>query len=216
MKRSPRQTPAQGGSGSVRIVGGRWRGTRLPVAAAEGFRPTPDRVRETLFNWLQPVLPGARVLDLFAGSGALGLEALSRGAREALLVERDPALAAALRQSVERLHAATEATVVQADALAFLRAPLHGRFDIVFLDPPFAAMLWQPALQLLSPWLADEAWLYLEGPADAAPDPGTEWALHRDGRTRDVHYGLHRRRGRGSSATATLAASPASDEKPSA
>ena len=75
--------------GSVRIIGGRWRGTRLPVADATGLRPTPDRTRETLFNWLQPVLPGARVLDLFAGSGALGLEAISRGAREALLVERD-------------------------------------------------------------------------------------------------------------------------------
>lgn len=216
MKRTPRQTPAQARQGAVRIVGGRWRGTRLPVADADGLRPTPDRVRETLFNWLQPVLPGARVLDLFAGSGALGLEALSRGAREALLVERDPALAEALRQSVERLHAGTEATVVQADALALLSAPLHGRFDVVFLDPPFAAGSWEPALQLLPPWLADEAWLYLEAPTDAAPEPGPEWAPHREGRTRDVHYSLHRRRGRGATATDTLAASPASDEKPSA
>ena len=93
---------------------------------------------------------------------------------------------------------------------------MHGRFDIVFLDPPFAAALWEPALQLLPPWLADEAWLYLEAPADAVPAPGAEWLPHRDGRTRDVHYSLHRRRGRGTTAAATLAASPASDEKPSA
>ena len=91
--------------GSVRIIGGRWRGTRLPVADLPGLRPTSDRARETLFNWLQPVLPRARVLDLFAGSGALGLESLSRGAREALLVERDPRLLEWLQATIERLRA---------------------------------------------------------------------------------------------------------------
>ena len=179
--------------GSVRIIGGHWRGTRLPVVDVAGLRPSADRVRETLFNWLQPKLPGARVLDLFAGSGALGLEALSRGAREALLVEREPRLAASLQDTVERLHAQDRATVARADALALLRAPLQGRFDVVFLDPPFAAALWDDVLGLLPPWLADDAWLYLEGPADGAPVPGRDWLPHREGRTRDVRYALYRR-----------------------
>lgn len=180
-------------AGKVRIIGGHWRGTRLDVADAPGLRPSADRVRETLFNWLQPVLPGARVLDLFAGTGALGLEALSRGAREALLIERDPKLAASLQAAVARLKAEDQATVVRADALAFLRAPLHGRFDVVFLDPPFADNLWPAAIAALPPWLSDRAWLYLESPADAGIDPGPGWSLHRDGRTRESRYALFRR-----------------------
>jgi 16S rRNA (guanine966-N2)-methyltransferase len=179
--------------GHVRIIGGRWRGTRLPVAQAPGLRPTSDRVRETLFNWLQPCLPGARVLDLFAGSGALGLEALSRGAREAVLVETMPDLVGNLRGVVERLGAQEEATVVQADAIAWLKVPVQGRFDVVFVDPPFDSALWSRVLSLLAPWLADDALVYLEAPADAAPSPDSAWTLHRDGRTRDVHYSLYRR-----------------------
>ena len=180
-------------SGSVRIIGGRWRGTRLPVAELAGLRPSSDRVRETLFNWLAPMLPGARALDLFAGSGALGLEALSRGAREAMLVERDARLAESLRQAVARLRAEGEARVVAADALAFLRAPVHGRFDIVFVDPPFAANLWPEAFASLAPWLADEAWLYVESPAAAGLEPGAGVGLHREGRTREARYALYRR-----------------------
>ncbi|MDX1550554.1 MAG: 16S rRNA (guanine(966)-N(2))-methyltransferase RsmD, partial [Lysobacter spongiicola] len=132
--------------GQVRLIGGRWRGSKLPVADIEGLRPTSDRVRETLFNWLMPVLPGARVLDLFAGSGALGLEALSRGAATATLVERDPLLATALAQVAARLPGGEAATVVQADALAWLPAQPRGSFDIAFLDPPFSAGLWEQAL----------------------------------------------------------------------
>ena len=179
--------------GSIRIIGGRWRGTRLAVADAPGLRPTPDRVRETLFNWLAPMLPGARVLDLFAGSGALGLEAASRGAGEALLVERDPALARSLRQTAERLQAAQAVQVIQADAPRWLRRPVHGRFDLVFLDPPFDAGLWRDALALLPPWLAEEAWLYLESPVAADVAPGLGWSLHREGRTRDTRYAVYRR-----------------------
>jgi 16S rRNA (guanine966-N2)-methyltransferase len=179
--------------GSVRIIGGRWRGTRLPVADAPGLRPTSDRARETLFNWLQPMLPGARVLDLFSGSGALGLEALSRGAAEGLLVERDARLAASLDDSIRRLQAGAQARVVRADALAFLRAPLHGRFDLVFLDPPFTEQLWAPALASLPPWLADAAWLYLEAPRDAGIAPGAGWRLHREGTTRDARHSLYQR-----------------------
>jgi 16S rRNA (guanine966-N2)-methyltransferase len=181
--------------GSVRIIGGRWRGTRLPVADAAGLRPTADRTRETLFNWLQPVLPGARVLDLFAGSGALGLEALSRGAREALLVERDARQCESLRAVVTRLEDGQRASIVQADALAFLRAPLHGRFDVVFVDPPFAGELWEQVLAQLDPWLSDEAWLYVEAPLQRSIAPGAGWRMHREGTTRDTCHALYRRAG---------------------
>ncbi len=194
-------------AGHVRIIGGRWRGTRLPVADAPGLRPTADRVRETLFNWLQPRLAGARVLDLFAGSGALGLESMSRGAREAVLVEADPQVATALRQVVEHLAAHDQVEVVRADAVAWLRVPLHGRFDVVFVDPPFAATLWPAVLALLPPWLAPDALVYLEAPAGAAPMPAG-WTVHREGCTREVRYALYRRV---SGPAATLGRDPETD-----
>lgn len=191
--RTPARAPSrQGPSGSVRIIGGRWRGSKLPVPSSPGLRPTSDRARETLFNWLQPMLAGARVLDLFAGSGALGLEALSRGAREALLVERDPALADLLRGSCARLGAGEAATVLRADALELLRAPMHGRFDLVFVDPPFEAGLWQEALARLDPWLSADAWLYLESPRDLEVEAGG-WSLHRQAASRDARHTLLRR-----------------------
>lgn len=189
--RSSRRRPGSSHApGAVRIIGGRWRGTRLQVPDLPGLRPTADRARETLFNWLQPVLPGARVLDLFAGSGALGLEALSRGAAQALLVERDAGLVRALEGSVARLGA--QAEVVHADALAFLHAPLHGHFDIVFVDPPFQAGLWPQVLDLLGPWLAPGAWLYLESPPDAEINPGAGWMLHREHGSRHARHALFR------------------------
>ena len=178
--------------GVVRIIGGDWRGTRLPVADREGLRPTADRVRETLFNWLQPVLPGARVLDLFAGTGALGLEAVSRGAREAVLVERDPQLADGLRQLAATLPGGERAQVVCADALVWLRtAP--GGFDLAFVDPPFAGDLWNPALAALDGQLLENAWLYVESPVTDAPLPAPAWRPHREGQTREVRYALYRR-----------------------
>lgn len=179
-------------TGSVRIIGGRWRGTRLAVPASPGLRPSSDRVRETLFNWLQPALPGARVLDLFAGTGALGLEAMSRGAAQAVLVERDPGLAKALGESVARLSASAQVQVVQGDALAWLpRQPDHA-FDLAFVDPPFAQDLWQPTLAALLPKLAAGAWLYVESPPDQVPRLPPGWALHREGRTREVRFALYR------------------------
>ena len=177
--------------GDVRIIAGRLRGSKLPVADRAGLRPTSDRVRETLFNWLQPVVPGARVLDLFAGTGALGFEAASRGAADVQLVERDPALAANLRAQAGRLRA-DSVRVHHADALSWLRAPASGRFDIVFLDPPFDAGLWEPAAALLAPWLAPSAWIYVEAPAGRPPVLPADWMPHRHGATRDVHYGLYR------------------------
>lgn len=203
--------------GSVRIIGGEWRGTKLPVADAPGLRPTADRMRETLFNWLQntqpPALAGTRVLDLFAGSGALGIEAVSRGARQALLVEREPGTATALQDSVQRLKAGDRLHVVRADALSWLRAPLHGRFDLVFLDPPFAAGLWQDALALLSPWLGDAAWLYLESPAASPVPAGPGWTLHREARSRDAHHALYRRCAPGGAATLPAGSQPGRDDR---
>lgn len=181
--------------GQVRIIGGRWRGTRLAVADSPGLRPTSDRVRETLFNWLQPALPGARVLDLFAGSGALGLEAVSRGATAAMLVERDPRLVELLHGAVQRLEAAANVQVLRADALAWLQLPVHGRFDIVFVDPPFADGIHAAVLAALPAWVGPGAWLYLESALHAAAHPGPGWALHRQGETREVRYALYRRVG---------------------
>ncbi len=179
----------------VRIIGGQWRNTRLPVLDADGLRPTSDRVRETLFNWLMPALPGARVLDLFAGSGALGMEAVSRGAARATLVERDVGLAAALRTAANRLPGGDGLEVVHADALVWLRtAASEGRrYDIVFLDPPFEAGLWEGAIEGVLPLLAEEGWLYVEGSPATAAAPPAPWRLHREGRTREVAYRLYRR-----------------------
>lgn len=191
MSRGPRG--AGGGAGQVRIVGGRWRNTRLPVPDLPGLRPTSDRVRETLFNWLMPKLPGARVLDLFAGSGALGLEAVSRGAASACLVERDPVLAGNLRQLVERLGAGAQVQVLADDALRWLETAAAAAADIAFVDPPFAAGLWPQVFERLPRHLAADAWLYVEAPAGHAPVPPGEWSLHREGATRDVRYALYRR-----------------------
>lgn len=179
--------------GAVRIIAGRWRGTRLQVPDVAGLRPTSDRVRETLFNWLQPVLPGANVVDLFAGSGALGLEALSRGAASAVLVERDRALADALAATLARLPGGEAGRAVNADALAWLPRQAEAQWDIAFVDPPFAGDLWQSALRALSPRMKRDAWLYVESPADLAPAMPDGWRLHREGRTREVRHALYRR-----------------------
>lgn len=179
--------------GHVRIVGGRWRNTRLPVSDLPGLRPTSDRVRETLFNWLTPKLPGARVLDLFAGSGALGIEAVSRGAASALLVERDPGLVAGLRQLIVRLAASAQLEVVATDALCWLATHSGPPVDIIFLDPPFADGLWQQVIKQLPQHAAADAWLYIEAPTQNVPVLPPEWVLHREGGTREVRYALYRR-----------------------
>lgn len=205
--RKPHRGPAA--VGTVRIIGGRWRGTKLAVPDSPGLRPSSDRVRETLFNWLMPALPGARVLDLFAGTGALGLEALSRGAAHATLVERDPALAQALREAVLRLAAPAE--VHARDALGWL-AGGEDRFDLVFLDPPFAEGLWEPALAGLDRRLAPDAWIYLESPAGSVPVVPAGWAMHREGRTREVRFALYRAPAGQGAATLRHDDSPATTE----
>lgn len=191
MPRLPPSSPARSANaGQVRIVGGRWRNTRLAVPTLPGLRPSSDRVRETLFNWLTGQLTGARVLDLFAGTGALGLEALSRGAGSAVLVERDPGLARQLAEVVTRLKATDQASVVHADALAWLDQQPDATFDIAFIDPPFAAGLWDQVLARLPRLLAPGAWLYIESPHDQAPVLPPGYALHRQGSTREVRYAL--------------------------
>lgn len=193
-RKSPtRAAPPAATPGRVRIIGGRWRGTRLPVPDRPGLRPTSDRVRETLFNWLQPQLPGARVLDLFAGSGALGLEALSRGAASAQLIEADPQLALGLKMLGERLDAGNRLHVHAGDALPWLRAAPVAAFDIAFVDPPFEADLWDAVLALLPGRMADHGRIYLESPGTLKPILPAEWVLHRENQTRDVRFALYRR-----------------------
>ncbi len=175
------------GPGSVRIVGGRWRGRRLPVPDGD-VRPSPDRVRETLFNWLAARLTGARCLDLFAGTGVLGFEALSRGARSATLVDRDPAVIAHLMDMRARLEA-EQAEILRYDALAWLAATPPTPYDIVFVDPPFTADLAATVLAALAAgWVADEGVVYVEAPAVPALPPG--WAALRQDRTRQIAYAL--------------------------
>ncbi len=187
------KTVPRGGAGAIRIIGGRWRGTRLPVENAPGLRPSGDRMRETLFNWLGPMIAGARVVDLFAGTGALGLEAVSRGASSAVLVEREARLAAALHATVCRLAAQEQVEVVQADALQWLARQPKGSIDIAFLDPPFESGLWPQALALLPRVMASGALLYVESPHEQRDArPGPSWALHRQGSTREVHFALYR------------------------
>ncbi|MCG6658300.1 16S rRNA (guanine(966)-N(2))-methyltransferase RsmD [Halomonas campisalis] len=187
-----RQTPPRR-SGRLRIIGGEFRRRLLPVLDSPGLRPTPDRVRETLFNWLAAATPGARVLDLFAGTGALGLEALSRGAREALFVERDPRVAAALSDNLATLGVASRARVASADALAFLDQP-PTPFSLVLLDPPFRQGLAAPCCAALERgWLTEDALIYLEAEADEAPSVPASWQLHREVRAGDSHGRLYRR-----------------------
>ena len=186
--------PASGPRNRVRLIGGTWRGRVLEFSDAPGLRPTPDRVRETLFNWLQPLLPASHCLDLFAGTGALGFEALSRGASSVTLVEQAPAVAAQLRANAQRL-AATNAQVVERDALSFLKQPVKRPFDIVFLDPPFHQGLVDRAIEALSRpgVLAPAAFVYVETGADE-PEPQAPpgWSLHRDKRAGQVAYRLFR------------------------
>ena len=187
-----RRAPAKGHN-RLRIIGGRWRGRRLAFPPVEGLRPSTDRVRETLFNWLQPVLPGARCLDLFCGSGALGLEALSREAAQVVFVDRERRVIEQIRAHFALLGAAGGETV-QADVLAYLRGPARP-FDIVFLDPPFRQGLLGPCCEALAAgdWLAPGAHIYLEAEAQLGEPALPEgWALQRSKRAGDVGYHLAR------------------------
>ncbi len=179
------------GPGRIRIIAGRLRNSKLEVPVRAGLRPTPDRLRETLFNWLAPHLDGARCLDLFAGTGALGIEALSRGAGEVVLVERDPVLAAAIAANLTRLR--EQATVVNAAAADFLTSPAQA-FDLVFIDPPFDLDLWTASMLRLqeAPWLRYNALIYMESPTASPARPGPQWACLRETHVAAVHGALYR------------------------
>lgn len=168
----------------VRIIGGRHRGRRLHFVPGHGLRPTPDRVRETLFNWLQGQVSGRRCLDLFAGSGALGLEALSRGAAFLCAVESSRKAAQRLRDNIVLLGESARAEVIAADVMRYLDARPQVPFDIVFADPPFADAVLPELCQRLEAggWLARGAWIYLEQDVRRpwAPPPAN-WTCHRQG-----------------------------------
>ena len=186
---------ARGASARVlRVIGGSWRGRRLRFPAAALIRPTPDRVRETLFNWLGARVVGARCLDLFAGSGALGLEALSRGAAHVTFVERDTVAVRALRATLAA-WGARDPQVERADALAYL-AGTASYFDIAFLDPPFAAGLLEQAAALLegNGWLSEAALIYVECGARAGVPPlPARWVPLKAKRAGEVGYHLYAR-----------------------
>lgn len=177
--------------GRLRIVAGKWRGRRLPVADEPGLRPTSERIRETLFNWLAATLEGARCLDLFAGSGALGFEALSRGAGRVVFVESSARAVEALKDSASLLEA-SGAEIVRGDALQFLQGEPQ-RFDVVFLDPPFATDRLTDLCRLLdeADWLADGARVYLEQDRHRPlPTMPAGWTISRDKTAGRVRYAL--------------------------
>ena len=178
----------------VRVIGGLWKRSKLPVADRPGLRPTPDRVRETLFNWLGQSLDGWRCVDAFAGSGALGFEAASRGAAEVVLVERDPALVASLRATRQRLQAET-VRVERADALQWLARAAAGSVDLVFLDPPFDSALLVPALAAAARIVRDGGFVYVEAPRAVAGEEVAALGLEpwRDGRAGAVRFQLLRK-----------------------
>jgi 16S rRNA (guanine966-N2)-methyltransferase len=175
----------------VRIVGGRWRGRKLDFPAIEAIRPSPDRVRETLFNWLQHDIVGTRCLDLFAGSGALGLEALSRGAAHVSFVDREPRIGRYLRETLARLDC-KDGDVTTADALSYLNSAREP-FDVAFLDPPFSSDLLLRSLTALKRgWLKPNAWVYVECDVATAFSLPDGWSVHRTGRAGQVGYHLIR------------------------
>lgn len=170
----------------VRIVGGTWRSRLLAFPDVVGLRPTPDRVRETLFNWLGQSLDGKACLDLFAGSGALGFEALSRGAKQVVMVERDRNVVRVLQQNAATLGA-ERLELVEADALRFVAGDPR-RFDVIFVDPPYGLKLLPEILPALASHLGDDGVVYAE--SDAPFEPGAEWRVWRSGKAGQVRYCL--------------------------
>ncbi|EJD6041955.1 MULTISPECIES: 16S rRNA (guanine(966)-N(2))-methyltransferase [Providencia] len=187
MAKKPQSAPL----GQIRIIGGKWRGRKLPVRDSEGLRPTTDRIKETLFNWLMPVIRDARCLDCFAGSGALGFEALSRFAQTVTFIELDKQNAQLLAENKTRLQA-DNASVVNNNTLNILNQS-GVPFDVVFIDPPFRKGLLNETIQLLekNQWLAEESWVYIESEAESPlTDIPANWQLHREKIAGQVAYRL--------------------------
>jgi len=185
------KTASKGGASKLRIIGGEWRSRQLPIIELDGLRPTTDRVRETVFNWLSFEVPGARCLDLFSGSGALGLEALSRGAKECTFVELNRSVAQQIERNLSTLQA-SNGTVHNTDALSFLQAN-PAPFDVIFLDPPFRKGLLEQVLPKLDErWLAANAYIYIERESEAQlsqlPD---HWQLKKEKRAGQLTFALY-------------------------
>lgn len=178
----------------VRIIAGRWRGRKLPVANVEGLRPTGDRIRETLFNWLMSDTAGARVLDLFSGAGSLGLESLSRGASELSMIERHPHAAKQLRENLKTLGA-ENARVIESDAINWLEQNAAQPYDLVFIDPPFSQDLWQASFDKLEAggYLHSGSAIYVECERNHPLSTPPNWHLHRDKNAGNVSFRLYYR-----------------------
>ncbi|WP_286196587.1 16S rRNA (guanine(966)-N(2))-methyltransferase RsmD [Thalassotalea sp. G20_0] len=184
--------PAHTGGGQLRIIAGEWRSRKLPVANVPGLRPTSDRVRETVFNWLTMMTPGARVLDVFSGTGALSMEALSRGASSAVLLEKSPVATRTLKSNLTLLKA-EHAMVIECDSLTWLNQPAETGFDLIFLDPPFRMNLLEPACQLLESngYLNENSHIYIEVEKELNPLPIPEnWQLEKCKTAGQVSFSL--------------------------
>ena len=182
--------------GQCRIIAGQWRGRKLDVPDVEGLRPTPDRVRETVFNWLQPYIGGSHCLDLFAGCGALGFEAASRGAMSVTMVELNSLAAKQLQENCNNLSA-TQCQVERTTAQQFL-AKNKNKYDIVFIDPPYQADLWTEVAQKLidNTALSDDAVIYLECPGKAdLPELPKQWQLIKEKKAGNIRYCLFENNG---------------------
>ncbi|RKS84657.1 16S rRNA m(2)G-966 methyltransferase [Orbus hercynius] len=177
-------------NGFIRVIGGKWRGRKLPVLDSEGLRPTTDRVKETLFNWLMPAIHDSTCLDCFAGSGSLGFEALSRGAQHVTMLEKQRATALQLEKNKHLLQS-TNCSVVNTDALNWLSQSAKLQFDIVFIDPPFHQMLTTQAIAHLENgnWLSDNAYIYVETEKSGLliQHIPSNWTLHREKTAGQVH-----------------------------
>lgn len=183
------------GSNQLRIIGGEWRGRKLRFPDVPNLRPTPDRVRETIFNWLTPVIHGAHCLDLFAGSGALGLEALSRGAASTLFIDSHKKATGAIQAHIDLLKVNDRASVIQMESEKFLKTEAQ-KFDLVFLDPPYQLDLMEKVIPQLEQygWLADEAMLYLEiEKRQSLPVLPANWQQLKEKTAGEVNYYLFKR-----------------------
>ena len=205
MKKTPIKSPStqalpaaeapHKGAGEIRIIGGQWKRTRLKVVSKPGLRPTPDRVRETLFNWLGQDLTGWRCIDAFAGTGVLGFEAASRGAAAVQMLEQDASLVAQLAAQQQKLGAHA-VRVQRGDGVGALRQLAPGSMDLLFIDPPFASELYQSALQAAGQAVAADGYVYLEGPVEwtDAMLEATGLVVYRHLKAGAVHAHLLRRR----------------------
>jgi 16S rRNA (guanine966-N2)-methyltransferase len=180
-------------SGNIRIIAGKYRGRKLPVIDVQGLRPTTDRVKETVFNWLMPYINNAKCLDCFAGSGSLGFEAISRGAAKALFLELNKQAAQQIEQNIAKLSA-TNANVVSTDALKYLQQTPADNFNLVFLDPPFRkGLLIKTAQQLTQGWLAENALIYIEAEAETEiSNLPSNWQLLKEKVAGQVAYRLYK------------------------